>query len=101
MPFMYCSPPAAIVRVIPATGDSHAGLGEVVLSSGASFRITTPYGEPSPDRDFVVKMRRGDHVQMCYGPAQHWADADPSARMAIIGDLDDSQYFYGLANPGR
>lgn len=98
MPFMYCDPPAAISHIRPATDQSHAGSGNVTLASGATFEVTTPY-PMSPDTDFIVKLRKSDHIQVCYAPAQRWADAGPTARMAIVGDLESGAYMYVLAYP--
>jgi hypothetical protein len=70
----------------------------VTLKSGASFEISMP--EPnSPEGDFVIKLRKTDRIQLCYAPAQQWADAGPNARMAIIGDLDNKDYMYALSYP--
>jgi hypothetical protein len=97
MPFMYCDPPARVAHIRPATDQSHAGSGMVTLANGAWFEISVP-GQ-SPQGDFVVKLRKGDRIQMCYGPAQTWADEPANARMAIVGDLENQAYFYGTAMP--
>lgn len=102
MPFMYCDPQSVIVHIRPATGPSHAQSGRITLASGAEFEISTPYGGPSPEGDpFLIKLRKTDHVQICYGPQQTWADEGPNARMSIIGDVESGAYFYGVASPGR
>jgi hypothetical protein len=45
--------------------------GLVTLSDGATFEISV--SDPiSPER-FLVRLRKHDHVQLCYGPAQEWA----------------------------
>lgn len=98
MPFMYCDPPASIIHIRPATNQSHAGSGIVKLSSGTTFEITTPYPE-SPDSDFLIKLRKSDHIQICYAPPQKWADAGPDARMAIVGDVESGAYMYVLSYP--
>jgi hypothetical protein len=36
---------------------------------------------------------------MCYAPSQRWADAGPTARMAIVGDVESKAYIYVLAYP--
>jgi len=100
MPFMYCDPPAHVVHIRPATGQSHADHGLVTLANGASFEITQS-SYPTPDDDFVVKLRKGDRIEMCYGPSQTWADEPSRVRMAIIGDLENAAYFYGPATPMR
>ena len=84
----------------PAAGEGHADHGMVTLASGASFEINK-YSYETPEGDFVVKLRKGDRVQMCYAPSQTWADAGPNARMAIIGDLENRAYMYGLAYPAQ
>ena len=72
----------------------------MTLVGGARFEITAPYGSPpNPDSDFVVKLRKSDHIQLCYAPAQKWADAGPGARMAIVGDVESGAYMYALAYP--
>lgn len=99
---MYCDQPSAIVQIRRATGPAHYQHGIVTLASGATFEISTPYDGPSPIGDaFLIKLRRTDHIQICYGPAQTWADEPPSARMAIIGDVESSEYFYGVGFPSR
>jgi hypothetical protein len=100
MPFMYCDAPTTVASIRPATSQGHAGHGMVTLKDGASFEITTP-DAGGPDSDFVVKLRKTDHIQMCYAPAQQWADAGPGARMAIVGDMDNRAYMYALAYPAK
>jgi predicted secreted protein len=98
VPFMYCDPPATIAQIRPAVDQTHAGSGRVTLSGGATFEITTPH--PANDQsEFVVKLRQSDHIQMCYAPSQRWADAGPTARMAIVGDVESKAYIYVLAYP--
>jgi hypothetical protein len=97
---MYCDPPTTITHIRPAVNESHAGAGLVTLKNGASFQITTTTAG-GPDSDFVVKLRPTDRIQMCYAPPQKWADASANARMAIVGDLDNSMYMYTLVYPGR
>ncbi len=100
MPFMYCDPPSAVVRIVPPTGPSHAGVGRATLASGATFEIWMAQGN-SPSDGFVVKLRKTDHIEMCYAPPQTWADEGPGARMAIIGDVEDGEYMYGVAYPAK
>lgn len=100
MPFMYCDPPAAIVSIRSAVDDTHAGSGSVKLASGASFEISVARpAAPSSESAFVVKLRKTDRIQLCYAPPQRWADAGANARMAIVGDLENGDYFFGLAYP--
>ena len=97
MPFMYCDPPTTIAHIRPATGQSHAQSGRVTLGSGATFEIGKPNG--GPDDAFLQKLRKTDHIQICYAPPQVWADEGPGARMAIIGDVETHAYLYGVATP--
>ncbi|HEY6486787.1 MAG TPA: hypothetical protein VIX83_10425 [Candidatus Cybelea sp.] len=100
MAFMYCDPPAVVSRIQPAVDQTHAGSGTVTLASGATFQITTP--KPANDQtEFLNKLKKTDHIQMCYAPPQHWADAGPTARMAIVGDLESKAYIYVLAYPTK
>lgn len=102
MPFMYCDAPSTIAQIRPAADETHAGAGRVTLASGATFEITVAHpANPSPESDFVVKLRKTDKIQLCYAPPQKWADAGPTARMAIVGDLNNGAYFYGLAYPAK
>jgi hypothetical protein len=97
---MYCDPPATIAHIRSAVDQTHAGSGTVALSSGATFEITTP--KPANDQtEFLVKLKKSDHIQLCYAPSQGWADAGPTARMAIVGDLESKAYIYVLAYPGK
>jgi len=96
MPFMYCDPPAAIVQIRPAVDQSHVGAGMIKLKSGATFQISTP---DSNDGDFLKHLKKTDHIQLCYAPSQRWADAGPTARMAIAGDVESKAYTYTLAYP--
>ena len=98
MPFMYCDPPAAISHIRPATGDYHAASGLVTLASGTAFEIG-PVEPRNNETDFVALLRSGDRVQMCYAPTQVWADAPPTARMAIAGNLRNGKYIYVLSYP--
>jgi hypothetical protein len=98
MPFMYCDPPATVAHIRPAVDQSKVGSGAVTLSSGASFQITTIH--PRNDQtEFLEKLRKSDRIQVCYAPSQIWADAPPTARMAIVGDLESRAYIYVLAFP--
>jgi hypothetical protein len=98
MPFMYCDPPTTIARIRPAVDQTHAGSGRVTLTGGATFEITT--AQPANDQtEFLVKLRKSDHIQICYAPSQRWADAGPAARMAIVGDVASKAYIYVLAYP--
>ncbi|MGC2634643.1 MAG: hypothetical protein WA215_10575 [Candidatus Cybelea sp.] len=98
MPFMYCDPPATVTQIRPAVDQTHAGSGRVTLAGGATFEITTSH--PANDQtEFLVKLRKSDHIQMCYAPSQRWADAGPTARMAIVGDVESKAYIYVLAYP--
>jgi hypothetical protein len=98
MPFMYCDPPATIAHIRPAADQTHAGSGTVTLASGASFEVTTPH--PANDQtEFLTKLKKTDRIQVCYAPPQRWADAGPTARMAIVGDLESKAYIYVLAYP--
>lgn len=78
MPFMYCDPPTTIAHIRAAADETHAGSGSVTLKNGASFEITTPTSK-GPDGE----------------------DAGPTARMAIVGDVNNSLYMYILADPGE
>jgi hypothetical protein len=100
MPFMYCDVPARVTHIRPATGEGHANHGLVTLASGASFEINQS-SIPTPEGDFVIKLRVGDRLQMCYAPKQRWADAGDDARMAIIGDVENGAYMYDLAYPAH
>jgi hypothetical protein len=95
---MYCDQPAVVQVIHPARDESHAGHGVVELASGAKFEIGTA-SSMMPGADFVLKLGVGDRVQLCCGPSQKWADEGPSARMAIVGDIETRDYFYGLAYP--
>jgi hypothetical protein len=98
MPFMYCDPPASIAHIRPAVDQTHVGSGNVTLSSGATFAITASH--PANDQtEFLVKLKKSDRIQICYAPPQRWADAGPTARMAIVGDLESKAYIYVLAYP--
>ena len=98
MPFMYCDPPATVAHIRPAADQTHAGSGTVILAGGASFEITTPH--PANDQtEFLTKLKKTDRIQVCYAPSQRWADAGPTARMAIVGDLESKAYIYVLAYP--
>ena len=98
MPFMYCDPPATIAHIHQAADQTHAGSGTVTLAGGASFEITTAH--PANDQtEFLVKLKKTDRIQLCYAPSQRWADAGPTARMAIAGDLESKAYIYVLAYP--
>jgi hypothetical protein len=100
MPFMYCDPPTTIADIRPAVDKSHAGSGTVTLASGASFEITVP--KPSNNQtEFLNKLKQTDQIQICYAPPQKWADAGPTARMAIVGDLTTNAYIYVLAYPAK
>lgn len=102
MPFMYCDPPARITFVKPATSDTHMGSGYVKLSSGATFSIITPFAAAyKPEALFVMKLRKTDRIQLCYAPPQTWADAGPTARMAIVGDVESGAYTYTRSYPGK
>lgn len=95
---MYCDPPAAIAHIRRAVDQTHVGSGSVTLVGGASFEITTPH--PANDQtEFLVKLKKTDRIQICYAPPQRWADAGPTARMAIVGDLESKAYIYVLAYP--
>jgi hypothetical protein len=95
---MYCDPPAIVAQIRPAVDQTHAGGGRVTLAGGATFEITTPH--PANDQtEFVLKLRKTDHIQVCYAPSQRWADAGPTARMAIVGDVESKAYIYVLAYP--
>jgi hypothetical protein len=95
---MYCDPPATIAQIRPAVDQTHAGSGRVTLTGGATFEITTSH--PTNDQtEFLVKLRKSDHIQICYAPSQRWADAGPTARMAIVGDVESKAYIYVLAYP--
>ncbi len=97
---MYCDPPATIAHIRPAADQTHAGSGTIVLTGGASFEITTPH--PANDQtEFLTKLKKTDHIQVCYAPPQRWADAGPTARMAIAGDVESNAYIYVLAYPRR
>lgn len=95
---MYCDPLATIAHVRAAVDQSHAGSGSLTLSSGASFQITTVHPE-NDQTEFIQKLKKSDHIQICYAPPQRWADAPPTARMAIAGDLESKAYIYVLAFP--
>jgi hypothetical protein len=97
---MYCDAPATIAHIRPAADQTHAGSGIVTLAGGASFEITTPH--PANDQtEFLTKLKKTDHIQVCYAPSQRWADAGPTARMAIAGDVESKAYIYVLAYPKR
>ena len=94
MPFMYCDPPSAIAHIRPATGRAHYRHGRITLESGASVEISVANGDP-----FLTALRPAHHLQICYAPPQKWADEPPAARMAIVGDVETREYFYGVAVP--
>ncbi len=96
LPFMYCDAPSSVVSIRKAVDATHAGAGHVTLASGASFEVSKPDGDA-----FVVRLRKGDRVAMCYAPSQRFADAGPAARMAIAGDVRTSDYLYTLAYPAK
>ena len=96
LPFMYCDAPSAVVSIRKAVDESHAGAGQVKLASGASFEVTKP-----DDDSFVVRLRKSDSVAICYAPPQRFADAGPTARMAIAGNVRTSDYLYTLAYPAK
>lgn len=97
---MYCDAPATIAHIRAAADQTHAGSGNVTLASGASFEITTPH--PANDQtEFLTKLKKSDRIQLCYAPPQRWADAGPTARMAIAGDLESKAYIYVLAYPAK
>jgi len=95
MPFMYCNAPSAVATIRKPVVATHAGAGHVTLADGASFEITTD------DKSFIVQLRKSDRVQLCYAPAQRFADAGPGARMAIAGNVRTGAYAYELAYPAK
>jgi len=98
VPFMYCDPPTTIAHIQPATDETHVGHGTVKLTSGAQFQIGVPYSATGPD-EFLITLRKTDHIQLCYAPTQKWADAGATARMAIVGDVESGKYTYTIAYP--
>jgi hypothetical protein len=94
MPFMYCDPPSPIAHVRPATGPAHYQHGLITLKSGATVEISVAKGDT-----FLTKLQPAHHLQICYAPPQKWADEPPEARMAIVGDVETGEYFYGVAVP--
>jgi hypothetical protein len=98
--FMYCDAPTPITSLRPATGPSQAEQGYVRLRGGAAFEITTPYvPEPDPSSDFARQLRKTDHIQLCFGPPQHFMGAGSRARLAIVGDVETGASMYAIAYP--
>ena len=91
--FMSCDAPSAVVSIRKPADATHAGAGHVALADGASFEVTTS------DASFVQRLRTTDRVELCYAPVQRFADAGPTARMAIAGNVRTSDYVFELAYP--
>ena len=100
-PFMFCAAPSRVASMRKPVDATHAGAGSVTLASGASFEIEkgAPGQPPSEDDTFFARLRASDRVQMCYAPPQRFADAGPSARMAIAGVVRTGDAIYVLAYP--
>ena len=89
---MYCDVPAHVASIRKPVSAAHVGAGSVTLANGASFEISQGDG-------FIVRLRVGDTIQICYAPSQHWADEAPTARMAIAGNLRTGEYLYTVGHP--
>lgn len=57
-------------------GPSHAQVGEITLADGTTFEV---WGDDN-GATFLKGLRRGDRVEICFGPSQRWADEPPEAR---------------------
>jgi hypothetical protein len=92
---MCAAAPVAAIRV--PVGPAHYQEGLVTLLDGTTFSVQ---GDPA-GTSFIRSLRRGDRIQICFGPSRRWADEPPTAREGWALRVRDGEAVTTIGQPGK
>jgi|HubBroStandDraft_1064217.scaffolds.fasta_scaffold02522_6 hypothetical protein len=87
--------PVAAIR--QPVGPAHYQVGAVTLSDGTTFEA---WGDDNGSA-FMKPLRRGDRLEICFGPTRRWADEPANARPAFVVLVRTGDTYTTVGVPGR